>query len=314
MNFSPTRRRISAGAFTLVEMMIAAAVFTVVGTVIISVLRSTMQLSSENVVANLSNFRARQALDRAGEVIRYGQGTPVLINADGTTATSTTTVTKADGTTTTGIAADGVLIKNALGGPYIIKNSNGKTDDIPSGATSFTVEYTSSAGVVAPTVGDYFLINLSTQPELEVTAVGAVTVSGKTSSCLVTTKTGLTEIASPSAYAVNAMRYRREAYVFAANGTQWDLRRYPSVTSSTVYTSPSAYVTMGTGFQKLVQTVSQPWFTTVPDSGTQTIWMRAVARSSDHGEYNEYFTGRNTLTAMPVQGKLWNYSPPPLSN
>lgn len=302
MNFSPTSHRTRTGGFTLVEMMVAASVFTVVGVAVLGVLISTMQLSSENVVANGSNFRARQTLDRVGEVIRYGQGVPTLINVDGTTATGTT--------------SDGVLVKNAIGGSYVFWNSNGSTTaDIPSGATSFMVEYDTNspasggAGASAPAVGDYFLLNLSTQPELEVVSVIAATAS-KTNNprVVVTTKTGLTETATPSTYAVTATRYRKEAYVFAANGTQWDLRRYSSVTSSTSYASSAAYVTMAMGFQKLA---SQAWFTTVSDSGTRTVWLRALARSSDHGEYNEYFTGRNTLTAMPVQGKLWNYAPPP---
>lgn len=297
MNSSPTNHRIRVRAFTLVEMMVAAAVFTVVGVAVLSVLLSTMQLSSENAVANLSNFRARQTLDRVGEIIRYAQDTPVLINADGTAASGTT--------------ADGVLVKNALGGPYVFKNSNGKTDDIPAGATSFMVEYAPAAGLSAPAVGDYFLINLSTQPELEVTSVTPASSVGSISRALVTTKTGLTEVAQPDTYTVNASRYRKEAYIFAAAGTQWSLRHYSNVTSSTIYSNAAAYSVLGTGFQKLG---NQAWFNTVSANGTEAFWMRAVARSSDHGEYNEYFTGRNTLTSMPVQGKLWNYNAPPPAN
>lgn len=297
MSFSPTNPRIKPGAFTLVEMMVAASVFSVVGFAVLSVLLSTMQLSSENVAANLSNFRARQVLDHVGEVIRYAQDTPVLINADGTAASGNT--------------ADGVLIKNALGGPYVFKNSNGKTDDIPVGTTRFMVEYAPSAGMTLPEVGDYFLVNLSTQPELEVLSVTPATSVGLVSRAQITTRTGLTEVAQPDTYTVNAARYRKEAYTFVQSGSQWSLRHHSNVTSTTVYTDASSYTVLGTGFQRLG---SQAWFNTVGDNGTQAFWLRAVARSSDQGDYIEYFTRRNSLTSMPVQSKLWNYHAPPPAN
>ena len=325
MTSSPTSHRTRAGAFTLVEMMVAASVFSVVGLAVLGVLISTMQLSSLNVVANMSNYRARQTLDRVGEAIRYGQGAPTLLRADGTLSppTDTSIVIKADGTTVPYPAGDGVLLKNVLGGPYIFKNSNGSaTADIPpvAGSTSFMVEY-NPATVAAPAIGDYFLLNLSTHPDLEVSDVGSVSVSGSVARVVVTTKAGLTETATPSTYAVSATRYRMEAYVFVLppNSTQWELRRYPRVTAVAAgvsYTAAANYVTMGTGFQKLIfqpaspaQPISLAWFTMVADGGTKNVLLRALARSSDHGEYEEYFIGRNTLTAMPVQGKLWNYNP-----
>ena len=113
---------------------------------------------------------------------------------------------------------------------------------------------------------------------------------------------------------ISATRYRKEAYVFAADntGTQWDLRRYPRVVTGMSYADASTYITMGKGFLKL--TSDQAWFTKEVASGTQAFWLRALARSSAHYEYNERFTGptgRNALTSMPVQSRLWNYDPPP---
>lgn len=296
MNSSPTSHQTSAGGFTLTELMVSTGLVSAVGLMVFSVLTSTMKLSSQNVVTNVSNYRARQTLDRLGEIARYAQDTPVLINADGTTASGTTSV--------------GVLLKNALGGPYVFKNANGQASaEIPVGTKSFMVEYAPAAGVAPPTVGDYFTLALSTQPELEVVTVGTPTSAGSISKVLITTKTGLAEVAKPGSYTVTARRYRKEAYVFVQSGSYWSLRRYPKVTSAMSYTDSASFTTLGTGFQKLG---TQAWFTKVANSGgTQAIWLRAIARSSNRSEYAEKISGRTTLTTMPVQVKLWNYNAPP---
>lgn len=295
MNSSPIDRRTSAKGFTLVEMMVSTGLVGAIGLVAFSIMTSTLKLSAQNVVTNVSNYRSRQTLDRLGEIVRFAQETPVLITNTGATASGST--------------ADGIMVKNALGGPYVFKNTNGQSDaDIPQGATAFQVEYAPGAGVAVPKVGDFFLINLSTQPQLEVTSVGAP-VGSPVAKVQITTKTGLTEIAKPSVYTVNASRYRKEAYVFVQSGSQWDLRHYGRVTSSTNFSTASSYQVLGQGFQKLG---NQAWFTTTTADGTQSSWLRAIARSSNHAEYAETSrNGRTTLTSMPLQVKLWNYNAPP---
>lgn len=295
MNSSPISRRISAGGFTLVEMLVSTALVGMVGLMVLSVLTSTMKLSSQNAATNVSNYRARQTLDRMGQIVRFAQDTPVLINANGTLASGTT--------------SDGILVKNALGGPYVFKNANGVADaDIPSGSTSFLVEYASAAGLDAPKVGDYFVLALSTQPELEVSTVGTITTTGSISKVQITTKTGIAETAKPGSYTVAGYRFRKEAYVFLQSGSRWSLRHYPKVVAATNFNNPLSSNLLGTGFSKLA---NQAWFTTTIDNGTQACWFRAVARSSNRAEYAESVTGKNTLTSMPVQIKLWNYNAPP---
>jgi len=275
--------------------MVSIALVSSVGLMIFSVLTSTLKLSSQNVVTNVSNYRARQVLDRLGELARYAQDTPVLINPDGALATGTT--------------SDGVLLKNSLGGPYVFKISNGQTDtEIQTGATSFMVEFSAAAGVAAPKQGDCFSLALSTGPELEVATVTAAGNVGSLSRVVITTTQGIPEGAKPGSYTVTGYRYRKEAYVFVQSGNYWSLRRYPKVTSAMNYTNSASYIVMSAGFQKLG---TQPWFTKVTDNGTQAIWLRAVARSSNRSEYAEKISGRNTLTTMPVQIKLWNYNAPP---
>ena len=288
-------------AFTLVEMMVATGLVGVASLAMISLMVSTMKLSSQNVVTNVTNYRARQTLDRLGEIVRYAQDTPVLITNAGATATG---------------SSDGILIKNALPGMYVFKNSNGKTDDIPSGSTSFMVQYAPTstlpgAKVEPPAVGDYFLVGLTSHPELEVASVSNVTVSGTTSSVVITTKQATTEKATPSTYTVTGARYRKEAYVFVQSSSQWTLRHYFRVVAGLDYTASKNYFELGAGFQKIG---TQAWFTTSAADGTQATWLQAVARSSSHAEYAEKISNHTTLTTMPVQVKLWNYNPPPPSS
>jgi prepilin-type N-terminal cleavage/methylation domain-containing protein len=291
-------------AFTLVEMMVATGLVGIASLGMISVMTSTMKLSSQNVVTNVSNYRSRQTLDRLGEIVRYAQDTPVLISNTGATASGST--------------SDGILIKNALPGMYVFKNANGKTDDIPSGSTTFLVQYAPNstlpgAKVEPPVVGDFFLLGLSTHPQLEVATVSAATLSGTTASVTITTKQAITETASPSTYTVTGARFRKEAYIFVQNGTMWTLRHYPRVVAATSYSAATSYFELGTGFQKLG---TQAWFTTSAGSasGTQATWLQAVARSSNRSEYAEKISNHTTLTTMPLQVKLWNYNPPPPSS
>lgn len=295
MNSSPTNLRTRAHGFTLVELLVSTGLVGVVGLVLVSVLVGTMQLSSQNVVTNVSNFRSRQILDRIGNLVRFALDTPVLIKADGTAATGT--------------AADGLLIKKTLGGSYAFKNANGQADaDIPSGATSFMVEYAPAAGSGPPVAGDHFVLGLSTQPSLQVATVGTATGNSTLSKVSITTTQALPEVAKPGSYTVFAARFQKEAYVFVQSGTRWDLRHYAKVTATTNFSSAANFTVVGSGFQKLG---TQAWFTAVTAGETRYVWLRAIGRSSNHAEYVETISGRNTLTSMPIQIKLWNYTAPP---
>src|SRR6476661_6994319 len=102
MNSSRTNRRIKTRGYTLVEISVATGLVGIVGLILYSTMSTTLRLSSENVVTNVSNYRARQTLDRIGEIVRYAQDTPTLIKNDGTVATSNT--------------SDGIVVKNSVDG------------------------------------------------------------------------------------------------------------------------------------------------------------------------------------------------------
>lgn len=296
MNSLPTSLRTRRSGYTLAEIMVATGLVGVVGLILFSTMSTTMRLSSQNVVTNVSNYNARKTLDRIGEIVRYAQDTPTLINKDGTVASTNT--------------ADGIVVKNSVDGPYVFRNSNGQSDaEIPETAKSFIVEFSPSASVVAPAVGDFFTLSLSKHPELEVTSVSAVTRSNGVSKVTINTQQALGEVAKPGAYTVAAYRYRKEAFVFAKSGERWDLRHFGSLTALAKFDEPASYRIMGKGFKKLGD---QPFFVaTTTLNGTRSVTLRAVARSSDRTEYVEEKSGRSTLTSMPIEIDLWNYNTPP---
>ena len=71
MNFRLTNRRTSARAFTLVEILVSTALAGATGLILTSVLVTTMRLSGQNAVTNLSNYRARQTARGSQDVRRY---------------------------------------------------------------------------------------------------------------------------------------------------------------------------------------------------------------------------------------------------
>jgi hypothetical protein len=294
MNLARTSRRIKAAGYTLAEISVAMGLVGVVGLILYSTLSTTLRLSSVNVVTNVSNYRARQTLDRIGEIVRYAQDTPLLINKDGTVATGNT--------------SDGIIVKNSVDGPYVFKNANGQADaEIPDTAKTFIVEFSPSANVVAPTVGDFFTLALSKHPELEVTTVSTPIQNGGVSKVTITTQQALGELAKPGIYTVGAYRYRKEAFVFAQSGERWELRHFGSLTALSKFNEKAYYRVMGTGYSKLGD---QPFFVaTTTVNGTRSVTLRAVARSSDHAEHVEGRTG-SALTSMPLEIDLWNYNTP----
>lgn len=290
MNFSLTKLRTNRKAFTFVEMIVAAGVLGVAGLIGISMLGAGLRLASQNSALNLSNFRGRQALDRLGAITRYAEEQPELITTTGAAASGST--------------ADGIMVKNQLGGPYVLKDSTGSaTNDILATAKTFTVEYVPANGVSPLVVGDWLVVEISTRPELQIATVGTQTASGVIRKNVITTTEALGELARPSMYRVAGYGYRKQAYVFNTAAGQAELRHYPRVTNGMSFSAAANYTVLGRGFQKLN---AQPYFQATTINGLDNVWMRSIARSSGGAEHAEKMSGRKTLTTMPISVNLWN--------
>jgi type II secretory pathway pseudopilin PulG len=305
MNLLHTKRRTDCSGYTLAEVTVVALLLGLLSLIGMSLLVSTMKLSNQNAVTNLSNFRARQTFDHLCMKVRYALDDPLLITTSGTVVTS-------------GSTAPGLLVKNFVSSPYIVKNADGTTGAIATSASSFTLEFRTANGMPPPGVGDWLAFQTATHPELEIAGVSALADSGSNQRRLVTTSGTIGEALLPANYYVVGYLYRREAYVFssATNGT---LLHYPRVSqgmlsisssnSSVTYTTGTGwgaaanYVAMGQGFTQLN---SSEYFTKSSTNSVSYYQLKAVARSSNHAEYTENIPAGRALTTMPVKATLWN--------
>jgi hypothetical protein len=270
--------------------MVSAALLGVVGFVTFGVLHSSMILSGQNLGVNLSSFRGRQMIDRVDEHSRYGMAQPALINTDGTANASG--------------AADGILVKRLVGSPYVVKNSDGTTADIPATATSFVIEYWNQ--LPDPQAGDFILMETIQRPELEISAVTNLTANGSVLRKQITTTIALGEVAKPSQYRVGGTIYKKEAFVFAAYeagaNPRCELRHFSRVRGTTNFSTASNYYVMANGFRKLN---GQSFFTNATSNNVQISVLRALVHSSGKQEIVERNSTVSSSTTVPVQLRIW---------
>lgn len=279
----------SSHGFTLVELMVVSGLMGVVGLVGYAMLHTGMVLFTQNVALNMSGVRISQAVDRMTEAVRAAEEMPQLITNTGAAATGTT--------------ADGILVKRYLGGPYVIKKSDGTTDNIDLSTKIFQVEYATNTGVNDPAVGDYLKLDITSAPELQVAAVQVLTnpLAG-TRKLKVTTTTAIGETVSPWAYRVAGYLHRREAYVFIAQSSRRELRYYPKVTTGMSYSTAANYQVLGNGYDRLG---SNPYFTRTTVNSMSVIALSANVHYSGESEYVDRVTGFKSFSTLPISTQLW---------
>lgn len=258
-----------------------------------AVIYSAMILSRQNSGINLSSLRMRQMIDRIGEQARYSLEQPVLINADGTSAS--------------GSQADGMLLKRYGGGPYILKESGGTNGDIAATAKTFRLEFRKD--LPTPGVGDYIMVEAATAPELEITAASKVEENSSVQRWSITTKTAVGELLRPSTYRVAAQIYRKEAFVFkaieAGNNPRSELRHYKSVVGTTNFSQASNYRVLASGFRKLG---NNGYFRNVTSNNLRTTVLSAVVHATGRDQYLDSMLKTKSYTTMPVELRLWAIS------
>lgn len=91
------RRRHRAAAFTMVELLTAACISSVLGLAIYTVASEGVIAFARNISINRSYSNARQTLDRIAINLQSAGHTPILVGADGTDLASQTAGTSAAG-------------------------------------------------------------------------------------------------------------------------------------------------------------------------------------------------------------------------
>ena len=221
-------------AFTLVEILVGAAISSVLAVAIFSLMNAGMILSAKNLSLNLTSNSMRTALDRVEQVVQQGDTTdpasrPQLINTSGTVVS-------------TGPAA-GIKCDRAVGSPYVVTVAGGS---IPSSTTSLTLTRSTHAVATAPVpkVGDIVRIATTAEtlrPRIAIRNPGAQ--SSQREPCVVTFEASLgTTITVSSGTIVSARLIRNVAFLVMPAGGKPELRYYDSFDTTTDLNDLSKYV------------------------------------------------------------------------
>ncbi len=169
----------SVAGFTLVELLVAASVFSLVMVGLVSFSAFTIRMVSRNIATNrthevvrISDLNLLRHLHEAGSAFR-------LLNFDGTTYTdaSPTATTDTDATTGNLIStrANGVRFRRLGGGPYKL------TSNTTSASTNLTFNFAVNGQVpYVPKVGDKLVIPLIAR-EYDISAVPVTPTAGSPS-------------------------------------------------------------------------------------------------------------------------------------
>ena len=226
-----TRRHATVGsrAFTLVEMLIGAALASGAGLAIFAVVHAAMLLAARNLSVNLTNTSVRGALDRAEQILQQADTLPVLIGTSGTAAAA---------------PAAGVSFDSYLGGPYVI---SAPPAGLPASTTVLTAIRSTHpfASPPLPRVGDILRIS-NTDPALRprVAAVFANPPDAAQHQAVSVTLTAAlgTPVTFVASTVLTGKFVRPAALLAMPAGGKRELRYYPLFESTTNLSDPAKYV------------------------------------------------------------------------
>ena len=226
-----TRRHSTVGsrAFTLVEMLVGAALARAAGLAIFAVVHAAMLLAARNLSVNLTNTSVRGALDRAEQILQQADTLPVLIGTSGTAAAA---------------PAAGVSFDSYLGGPYVI---SAPPAGLPASTTVLTAIRSTHpfASPPLPQVGDILRIS-NTDPALRprVAAVFANPPDAAQHQAVSVTLTAAlgTPVTFVASTVLTGKFVRPAALLAMPAGGKRELRYYPLFESTTNLSDPTKYV------------------------------------------------------------------------
>ncbi|MCE9610730.1 MAG: prepilin-type N-terminal cleavage/methylation domain-containing protein [Chthoniobacter sp.] len=221
-------RRKSQSGFTLVEILVAASVGLVVSGLAFSYLRAGTLLLAKNVSVNMSNNELRSAIDQIQDRMQTATSIPILINTNGTAATS---------------PAAGVYFDRLVGEPYVVTHPGGS--GLSAAATSVTVTRSTSAyaSPPIPIAGDVLLIDGATstmRPRVSSVTTGAISGGLQTITITFTAALG-TAIDWDASFVKTATLTRREAFIVMPGAGRSELRRYSSFETTTDFNDATQY-------------------------------------------------------------------------
>ena len=173
-------------AFTLLELLVAVAISSILAVGMFALLNAGMILSAKNLSLNLTSNSMRTALDRVEHEVQL---------CDTTDATSVPQLINTSGAVVTTGPAAGVQFDRAIGSPYVVTVTGGT---IPSSTTSLTLTRSKHplASPPIPQPGDIVRIALTDaamRPRIQSKNVGTVDAQLR-EPCTVTFEAALVDV------------------------------------------------------------------------------------------------------------------------
>ena len=225
MRIRTTTRR---GAFTLVEVMIAASIGGVVAMFIGTFVSGSALLFAKNISTNITHNSTRTTIERLAQDISQADGAISLITAGGASVAS-------------GQAA-GIRFDVLRGNPYVVAHPGGT--GLSASAPGFTLKRTTNAIAQPPipTVNDVILADDATAVRLKVqTATTGATAGSVQDVAIVLQSAPGTAIPWASTSIKSARVVRRVAYVVVPSGGKNELRYFPAAENITNFSTSTAY-------------------------------------------------------------------------
>ncbi len=231
--------------FTLVEILVALVVLSVVGILIATLTLSETWLYAKNTAVNGSHRSVRRSLDRLANELQQSQNLPVLIDTTGNTTAAPT--------------AAGLSYDRLVGSPYRVNHPGGA--GLPATATSVSITRSTNSLALppVPAPGDVLLLDLPAgSPIRAQVASASVTSTNPVAEQQTLTLTLVnplgTAVTWDAAQIKTAQVVRRQAFVVMPAGDRNQLRYYQTFEPMPALDDPSAY----TVITDAVSTVTLP--------------------------------------------------------
>ena len=259
------KRRLTSG-FTLVEMLIGAAMSAVVGLAVFSVVQAGMLLAARNLSVNLTGTAMRGSLDRAEQLIQQADSLPALIDTAGAAATG---------------PAAGVRFDSYLGGPYVV---SAPPAGLPANTTVLTVIRSTNpfASPLLPRPGDVLRISNTDpalRPRVAATFVNPPDGAQHQAVSVTLSATLGTPVTFGAATVLTGKFVRPAALLVMPAGSKRELRYYPLFDATTNLSDPAQYVVLSEQVGMLAADATP--FTLVTNQGRTFVNLSLRVRASN---------------------------------
>ncbi len=254
-------------AFTLIEILVGAALSSVIAVAIFALMNAGMILSAKNLALNLTSNSMRSALDRVEHVVQMGDSMPVLVDTSGATVSAG--------------AAAGIKFDRYLGGPFVITTSG---SGLPSTTTTMTLTRSTHAvaSPPAPKAGD--IVRIATtddtlRPRIQSVVAGTVDAQSRQAFTVTLTAALGTTITQATGTIMTAKTIRNAAFIVMPSNGRQELRYYDTFDTTTDLNDATKYILVTD--QMGVQTADTTPFTIVTKEGKSFVNFSLHVRSAN---------------------------------